>query len=155
LFTLAAFPETLPDSLAASNRQQAHSDENEDADENPTSYLQMFLDALTRPFREAMILNRDLVIRLGADGSFFSAMVFLRQRLEETALKRPWQRRQAPLPVPTQRPLLCSLHLLLSFNFLRVFSSCVLSAHYEDSSFSSLVERSVQLTTCILQLTTW
>jgi Na+/melibiose symporter-like transporter len=76
LFTLAAFPETLPDSLAASNRQQAHSDENENADENPTSSLQMLLDALTRPFREVMILNRDLVIRLVAVGSFFSAIVY-------------------------------------------------------------------------------
>jgi hypothetical protein len=74
LFTLAAFPET-PDSSAASNRQQANR-RKRTRRQNPTSSLQMCLDASTQPFCEVMSLNHDLVIRLVAIGSFFSAIVF-------------------------------------------------------------------------------
>jgi DHA1 family tetracycline resistance protein-like MFS transporter len=73
LFALAFFPETLPESVAVSNRlAQA---ELESADAEYRTSAELVIDALTRPFREVTILNHSLMIRLVAVGSFFSAMV--------------------------------------------------------------------------------
>jgi DHA1 family tetracycline resistance protein-like MFS transporter len=73
LFALAFFPETLPESVAVSNRlAQA---ELESAEGEYRTSSELVIDALTRPLREVTILNRSLVIRLVAVGSFFSAMV--------------------------------------------------------------------------------
>lgn len=77
LFTFGAFSETLPEEIAASYGQdQTMLDENNNTNEDTSSSLQCFWNLLTPPFREAMILNRNMVIRLVALGSFLSAIVY-------------------------------------------------------------------------------
>jgi DHA1 family tetracycline resistance protein-like MFS transporter len=73
LYTVVAFPETLPDSVAESNLL-ARSEQN-NTDEDESGYAKLVLNTLTRPFREISILNRGVVMRLVAVGSFFSSMV--------------------------------------------------------------------------------
>ena len=73
VFTLACFPETLPESIAEVNQQHALEENEEETNSN---YWYLLRQVLTRPFREAKILNQDVVIRLVAVGSFFSAMVY-------------------------------------------------------------------------------
>jgi DHA1 family tetracycline resistance protein-like MFS transporter len=74
IYTLVAFPETLPDSVRENNQQQL-SEQVVDDDERERCLHQVW-QALTRPFKEMAILNRDKAIRLVAVGSFFSSMVY-------------------------------------------------------------------------------
>jgi DHA1 family tetracycline resistance protein-like MFS transporter len=80
-FTLLFFPETLPDAVAETNRQAQEESTAAALEETNTTgttpLSQSFIcKILTRPFREMVILNRNLAIRLVAVGSFFSSMVF-------------------------------------------------------------------------------
>lgn len=76
VYTLVAFPETLPESVRESNLQE-RMNRSAQQDENDTpGCLRQIGDVLLRPFYEMAILNRDTAIRLVAVGSFFSSMVY-------------------------------------------------------------------------------
>jgi DHA1 family tetracycline resistance protein-like MFS transporter len=71
IFTVLAFPETLPEEVSERNRLQLVEDEEEDV-----PMTQRIFKTMTRPVREMSILTRDGPIRLVALASLFANMVY-------------------------------------------------------------------------------
>jgi DHA1 family tetracycline resistance protein-like MFS transporter len=77
VYTLMAFPETLPEAVRQHNRQRVSTErDSNNGDARGCCSLRQVGQTLSRPFREMTILTRDRTIRLVAVGSFFSSMVF-------------------------------------------------------------------------------
>ena len=74
LVSLLFLPETLPNSLETSRSISSEEEIQESAEDS--KIFSVIITAASRPFREATILHRNMIMRLLAMASFFASMVY-------------------------------------------------------------------------------